>query len=130
MYCLPVGLLKDQFENKILTEKELLATTTNYQDPCKKVIKKQILFKIGDRVHIRSKVPLKHNSGHIMESVDGTIIDIAPFGGNGGMTIKNGIWCIKQEPIYKIKLDQVTHVIAIGNIDEIVSFNTTLMTKI
>ncbi len=130
MFCFPVETFTKQFADKILTQEGLMSAYSTAQKPVTQVHPKRVQFKEGDRVSIQAKVPKKHNSNHMLEDVEGTIVDVAPYGGNGGLSMKNGEWCVDQEPLYKIKFDRVIHIIAVGDVDEAIGFNTSLMKKI
>lgn len=91
-------------KQKSITEQDYLKDYPNV-----KLKPKKIRFFIGERIHIKCPVgchtdPL--DSAHY-PGYNGTVIDIAKFGGNGGFYIpKNSTICVRdQEPIYRIKIE-------------------------
>jgi hypothetical protein len=141
--------LANSFTNKIITGDDYLSAfnakskSPAHDNPT--VVKRAtVKFAFGDRVQITAgKLPSKHCSWHILEDVTGTVVDVAPYGGNGCIGRINGdptkgVY-IDQVPIYRIKLDRrVKHVAAsehqdncgVGRVDDIIAFNTKLIKKI
>jgi hypothetical protein len=116
-----------EFEkNKEICEKDYLK---DYPDT--KLKPKKIRFSIGERIHIKCPVgchtdPL--DSAHY-PGYNGTVIDIAKFGGNGGFfKPKNAnMYMRDQEPIYRIKIEKLHDFYMKGIItDDVCAYNDEL----
>lgn len=93
----------DTFTNKITSSEEYLQKHSMYADA---IYPQKQRYEINDHISFKGIVGSHSDpsDGATDGSIEGTIIDIAPYGGYGGLRTKNGTNFIDQDILYRIKL--------------------------